>query len=86
MLFNEKNKKFHIGNIVDNRFKDIWNSDRYWQIMNYLASPEFNAQKMCGSLCMQYKVNEALYSHIKGEIDLIKNINNLNKTQHINFI
>ena len=50
MLFNEKYKKFHIGNIVDKRFKDIWASDQYWDVMNYLASPEFNAQKMCDSL------------------------------------
>ena len=45
MLFNEKYKKFHIGNIVDKRFKDIWNSEHYWEVMNYLASPNFNAQK-----------------------------------------
>ena len=67
MLFNEKYKKFHIGNIVDKRFKDIWASDQYWDVMNYLASPEFNAQKMCGSLCLQHKVNEALDDHLKVE-------------------
>ena len=37
---------------------DIWKSDKYWDVMNYLASPKFNAQKMCASL--QHKVNEAL--------------------------
>jgi len=66
MLFNEKYKKFHIGNIVETRFKDIYNSDRYWDVMNYLSSPEFNAQKMCGSLCLQHKVNEQLDAHVKG--------------------
>ena len=70
MLFNEKYKKFHMGNIVDTRFKDILKSDQYWNVMNYLASPEFNAQKMCGSLCLQHKVNEALDSYVKGEPDL----------------
>lgn len=60
MLFNERYKKFHIGNICETRFKDIWASDRYWEVMNHLASPSFNAQKMCGSLCLQHKVNEAL--------------------------
>ncbi|MEM7447930.1 MAG: radical SAM protein [Myxococcota bacterium] len=70
MLFNEKYKKFHIGNICERRFKDIWMSDRYWEVMNYLASPEFNAQKMCGSLCLQHKVNEALDAHSKGLIQL----------------
>ena len=60
MLFNERYKKFHIGNITEERFRDIFYSDRYWEVMNYLASPDFNAQKMCGSLCLQHKVNEFL--------------------------
>ena len=67
MLFNERYKKFHIGNICEERFRDIWASDRYWEVMNYLASPSFNAQKMCGSLCLQHKVNEVLDAHKKGQ-------------------
>ena len=67
MLFNEKYKKFHVGNITRERFKDIVRSDRYWEVMNYLAGPDFNAQKMCGSLCLQHKVNEQLDGYMKGE-------------------
>ena len=67
MLFNDRYKKFHIGNIAEERFKNIWNSDRYWEVMRYLSSPEFNAQKMCGSLCLQHKVNETLDKYVKGE-------------------
>lgn len=67
MLFNERYKKLHIGNICEQRFKDIWASDRYWEVMNYLGSPQFNAQKMCGSLCLQHKVNEVMDSYVKGE-------------------
>ncbi len=70
MLFNEKYKKFHIGNICEQSFKDIWRSDRYWEVMNYLASPAFNAQKMCGSLCLQHKVNETLDSMVKQKLQL----------------
>ncbi|HWQ90427.1 MAG TPA: radical SAM protein [Clostridia bacterium] len=70
MLFNEKYKKFHIGNICEQGFKDIWKSDRYWEVMNYLASPEFNAQKMCGSLCLQHKVNETLDNMVKEKVQL----------------
>lgn len=84
MLFNEKYKKFHIGNIVEQRFKDIFNSERYWEVMNYLASPEFNAQKMCGSLCLQHKVNEALDRHAKGIIPISKPTGKA--PEHINFI
>ena len=70
MLFNERYKKFHIGNICEQRFKDIWSSDRYWEVMNHLASPRFNAQVMCGSLCLQHKVNETLDGYQKGLIQL----------------
>lgn len=70
MLFNEKYKKFHIGNICEQSFKEIWRGDRYWEVMNYLASPEFNAQKMCGSLCLQHKVNEVLDHLVKGKLQL----------------
>jgi MoaA/NifB/PqqE/SkfB family radical SAM enzyme len=71
MLFNERYGKFHIGNICEQRFKDIWASDRYWEVMNYLASPDFNAQRMCGSLCLQHKVNEYLDEHRKGRLPLL---------------
>ncbi|MEE9384520.1 MAG: radical SAM protein [Nannocystaceae bacterium] len=70
MLFNQRYAKFHIGNICEQSFKDIWSSDRYWEVMNYLSSPEFNAQKMCGSLCLQHKVNETLDAARKGLIDI----------------
>jgi len=70
MLFNEKYKKFHIGNIAEQRFKEIWQSERYWEVMSYLASPDFNAQRMCGTLCLQHKVNEYLDEYKKGRLPL----------------
>lgn len=72
MLFNERYKKFHIGNIVESRFKDLWSSDRYWEVMNHLASPSFNAQRMCGSLCLQHKVNEFLDERRKGRLPIVE--------------
>ena len=68
MLFNERYKKLHMGNIVSSSFKEIVKSDRYWEVVNYLASPEFNAQTMCGSLCLQHKVNQYLDGVRKGVI------------------
>lgn len=62
MLFNEKYSKYHIGNINTTSFKEIWQSDRYKQVMEEIASPRFNAQTMCGTLCLQHKVNEYLWS------------------------
>ena len=65
MFFNARYSKFHIGNFTDERFIDIFKSDRYWKIMNYLASPSFDAQTMMGTLPIQYYVSEALDNHIK---------------------
>jgi len=85
MFFNEKYKKFHIGNINEMRFKDIWQSDRYWEIMNYIASEKFNAQKDCGTLCLQHKTNETLWDLKKENIKELS----LKKSAvipHVNFI
>jgi MoaA/NifB/PqqE/SkfB family radical SAM enzyme len=84
MLFNERYKKFHIGNIVDARFKDLWSSDAYWEVMNLLASDAFNAQTMCGTLCLQHVVNDSLDKFIKGRSDLTAPAGA--SPQHINFI
>ncbi len=85
MLFNSRYKdKYWIGNIVSQRFKDIINSDRYWEVVNRLSSSEFDAQTMCGSLCLAHKSNEALDLHMKG-LKLIEIPSGL-PPQHINFI
>jgi len=68
MLFNQRYKdKFHIGNIAETRFKEIWQSERYWEVVALLASPAFDAKTMCGSLCLQDLTNRALDAHMKGE-------------------
>lgn len=61
MLFNSEYQKYHIGNIVETPFKEIWKSERYWQVMDLIASERFDAKTMCGCLCLQHKVNEHLY-------------------------
>ena len=85
MLFNERYKKFHMGNICETRFKDIWASEAYWEVVNLLASPEFNAQTMCGTLCLQHKVNETLDAYQKGQISL-PDLSRQLPPQHINFV
>lgn len=85
MLFNSRFKKdFHIGNIADKSFKEIWKSQRYWDVLSHLASDKFNAQTDCGTLCLQHKVNEFLWDLKKGVIKLEEP-----KTDfplHVNFI
>jgi MoaA/NifB/PqqE/SkfB family radical SAM enzyme len=85
MMFNDRYKKFHLGNICDQRFKDIIKSDQYWEVMSYLGSSKFNAQSSCPSLCLQDKFNEALDNHVKG-IKIISATKGKSVPQHINFI
>jgi MoaA/NifB/PqqE/SkfB family radical SAM enzyme len=68
-LFNEKFKAFHIGNICETRFRDIWASDRYWEVMSYLGSEFFNPQKRCGPNCLQHNTNTWLFEHMNGRAD-----------------
>lgn len=84
MFFNARYSKLHIGNFADERFKDIFRSDRYWRIMNYLASPYFDAQTMMGTLPIQHYVSEALDNHLKGRKIIIPE-NGL-KPLHVNFL
>lgn len=66
MLFNDRYSDYHMGNITKEGFKEIWQSEKYWSIVRKLASEEFNAQKMCGSLCLQHSVNKYLDGYKKG--------------------
>ena len=61
MLFNSRYKKYHIGNIAETSFKKMWEGERYWEVINLIASESFDARTMCGSLCLQHKVNECLW-------------------------
>ena len=84
MFFNARYSKLHIGNFVDERFINIFKSDRYSKIMNYLASPNFDAQTMMGTLPIQHYVSEALDNHLKG-INRIKP-NKGESPLHVNFL
>ena len=84
MFFNARYSKFHIGNFVDERFKDIFKSDRYWKIMDYLASENFDAQTMMGTLPIQHYVTEALDNHLKGKSIIEKGGDK--EPLHVNFL
>jgi MoaA/NifB/PqqE/SkfB family radical SAM enzyme len=84
MFFNARYSKLHIGNFTNERFIDIFNSERYWRAMNYLASPSFDAQTMMGTLPIQHYVSTALDNHVKG----IKRIERAigENPLHVNFL
>ena len=75
----------HIGDIKDESFYDIWKSDKYQDVMNYLRSNRFDAKSMCATLCLQDKVNEELYKIIELN-EPIPEIKNKDNMPHINFI
>jgi len=66
MFFQATHSKLHIGNFTTDRFRDIYNSDKYWDAMDYLASPNFDAQTMMGTLPIQHYISTALDNHLKG--------------------
>ena len=84
MFFNARYSKFHIGNFTEERFIDIYKSLRYDRVMNYLASPYFDAQTMMGSLPIQHYISIALDNHAKG-IEKIKKASG-EKPLHYNFL
>ena len=84
MLFNNRYKKYHIGNIAEKSFKEMWRSEHYWRVLKLLSSEEFSAKTMCGALCLQHKVNEYL-NDIKNGKSVLKEPTE-NPPEHINFI
>ena len=64
MFFSPEYDNYHIGNLHQSTFKDIWRGERYWSIMNELASDKFNAQTQCGVLCLQDAGNIFLHEHV----------------------
>ena len=83
-FFNARHSKLHIGNFTEERFIDIWKSERYWRAMNYLASPAFDAQTMMGTLPIQHYVSVALDNHAKGIARIQPGIGQ--KPLHVNFL
>lgn len=81
-LFNEKYKAFHIGNICDDRFIDIFKSDRYWEVMRYLASDEFDPRSRCGPNCLQTQTNSFLFKYVNGQVSLPRG----NPPPHLGFL
>lgn len=84
MFFNARYSKLHIGNFTEERFINIWRSERYWRAMNYLASPAFDAQTMMGTLPIQHYVSVALDNHAKGIERIQPGVGS--RPLHVNFL
>ena len=83
-FFNARYSKLHIGNFTEERFINIFKSERYKRIMDYIASQSFDAQTMMGTLPITHYVNEALDNHIKGVAKISPQSGP--KPLHVNFL
>jgi MoaA/NifB/PqqE/SkfB family radical SAM enzyme len=84
MLFNSRFGRYHIGNIAETSYKEIWKSDRYWEVMDFIASDRFDARTMCGTLCLQHKVNEFLWDLKRS--DAVLERHDTEPPMHVNFV
>jgi len=86
MFFNDKYKEYHIGNIKEKRFKDIWMSDRYWEVMKKISTPPFDTNRDCGTLCLQHKTNEVMWKIIQESSGVVPDPKTNKLPMHMNFI
>ena len=70
-FFSIRRNEFEMGNLIQQSFKDIIHSDRYWMIQEKMKT--LNVHKDCETNCRHYYLNQFLFK--------IKNPPN-----HINFI
>ena len=84
-FFHNRYKRYHIGDIKDKPFREIWNSKEYREVMAHLASKKFDAKTQCATLCLQDKVNERLNDLVENEVPLT-DTSSLDQPMHINFI
>lgn len=70
LKFNEKYAGLHIGSICHERFRDIWASDRYKEVMDYIGSDQFDPRSRCSPGCLQDPTNSFLYEYVEGRVAL----------------
>ncbi len=84
-FFNTDYERFHIGNFARTPFRELWASDRYWEIVGFLGSDRFDPRRECMTLCLQDKVNEALFDWFDRGTP-IPDVSGLPEPMHKNFI
>lgn len=84
-FFSTKYEKYHLGNINRTRFKEIWESDRYWDVMKRLADgTDLNPQTDCPYLCLQHNTNCVLWKIKEEGMSGIQTFEDM--PNHINFV
>jgi MoaA/NifB/PqqE/SkfB family radical SAM enzyme len=88
-LFNSRYANdFHVGNIAEKGFKEIWESDKYWEAMDRIRGKYFDPRTDCAALCIQHHPNQVLYDVVHGNLS-VNDLKASTKGQtipHVNFI
>jgi len=84
-FFHSRYSQYHIGDLKEQSFYDIWSSDKYNEVMGYISSDKFDAKKQCATLCLQDKVNEVLNDLVENDV-WIDDVGRKKVPDHINFI
>lgn len=84
-FFHKRYGRYHIGDIKEQRLRDIWVSEAYREVMSYIASDQFDPRKECATLCLQDKVNEVLFDLVEKDISL-PDVSGKPIPMHMNFI
>ena len=58
-FFNIRRDEFCMGNILENSFREIVNSERYWEVQNRICSIDVNSE--CETNCRHYYISNFLY-------------------------
>ena len=72
-LEDRKFEQYKVGNVHTERFKDMIQSDKYWNIVKAMRE-DFDVHKDCSGCCRHDKLNEFLYNYTE------------NKPSGVNFI
>jgi len=83
--FSIERDKFSVGNINEQSFKDIINSDKYLEVQRGQIKC-VNVNKDCETNCRQHYVNQFLWDLKQGKIDLVNIKVEENPPEHINFV
>jgi len=64
-MFGEKKEfeQYKFGNLHDQSLKQIWESDRYWEIVEHMEK-EFDIHTKCKGCCRQDVCNEFVYDYL----------------------
>ncbi len=84
-FFHKRYGRYHIGDIKEQRLRDIWASEAYREVMSYIASDRFDPRRECATLCLQDKVNEVLFELVERDVPL-PDVSGKPIPMHVNFI